>query len=463
MRRFRKTVGSMVIVMLVLMANQPTAFGAQDGRHGGEAGARQAILTPEQISALDMKLAHALKLYYDGKYDEALPMFTQIAQQLETVDLAVFEGKCAARAGDIERSIRIFQQLLSEDPNRHRARLELADTLYQADRFAEARGELKKIESASPPKSMINEVNTRLERIEQQRQVFRWTLFFTQGLQYDDNVSAGPDQALIETSLGVLSLDENQRETDSANWLSSLNAYMRYDMAERGGAFWDGGLDFFFSKSFEDSDFDYLSVDVSTGPGWMWGKSMTRLLAGYTDTTYGQDHLSGIVYVKPDVEFFFTDTFSVEASYTVSDHDYSQSEYRDYDATSHQASLGHNLYLDNARHIISAFLSLESRDADTDRTSFDAIAFTVSYFTRFRSNTELLIEYEWRAREYDDPPEFYTVDREDTRNTFNVIISQKLNDLFFVSVEFLYIDNNSNADLFDYEKTSFGVKLGIVY
>lgn len=453
----------MLAVMLVLLTHQPASFCAQDGRQGGEAGARQTNLTPEQIRALDMKLAHALKLYYDGNYNEALPLFTQIAQQLETVDLTVFEGKCAARAGDIERSIRIFQQLLSKDPNRHRARLGLADTLYQADRFAEARGELKKIKDASPPKSMINEVNTRLERIDQQRQVFRWTVFFTQGLQYDDNVSAGPSQALIETSRGVLNLDENQQETDSTNWLSSFNASMRYDMAERGGAFWDGGLDFFFSKSFEDSDFDYLAVDVSTGPGWMWKKSMVRLLAGYTDTTYGQDHLSGVVYVKPDMEIFFTDNFSVEASYRISEHDYTESEYRDYDATSHQASFGQNLYLDNARHVISTFLSLESRDADADRTSFDAVAVTVSYFTRFRSNTELLLEYEWRDREYDDPPEFYMADREDTRNMFNAIISQKLNDFFFVSLEFQYIDNNSNADLFDYEKTSFGLKLGIVY
>jgi len=46
-------------------------------------------MTPEKINAIDKKLAEALILYYDRKFGLALPIFKEIADQVETMDIEV--------------------------------------------------------------------------------------------------------------------------------------------------------------------------------------------------------------------------------------------------------------------------------------------------------------------------------------------------------------------------------------
>ncbi|MBW2370787.1 MAG: tetratricopeptide repeat protein, partial [Deltaproteobacteria bacterium] len=174
MNTFHKLVGALLLGTLAALTNQTTALCDENsgvGRHGGDTVTFQENALPQEIKTLDMKLATALKLYYDGKYAEALPIFSSISQKLQTTELAVLEGKCAARAGEFDKSIETFQQLLSRNPNLHRVRMELADALYMSKQYAAARKELEKIETAALSKSMISKTNSRLERIERQRQV----------------------------------------------------------------------------------------------------------------------------------------------------------------------------------------------------------------------------------------------------------------------------------------------------
>lgn len=462
---FYKVFGAIFFFNLVMSVNLPTAICDQQfqtGQPHQEKSNGNRNLSAEKLKALDSGLAKALELYYNKDYEKALPIFQDIARQQETSDLIFLMGKCEARTGEYESSIEKFQQLLSEDPNLYRVRLDLADSFIMAGRYDEAREELKKVETVSAPQSILDEVDKRYAHIARIKK-FSWRLSLFLGGEYDDNINSGPDRTEIYTNGDRMRLSKEQKEIDSYNFISGLRYYTRYDIGKPKGFFWNGEIDAYNSISEEDSDFNYLSVDLSTGPWWLYPGGIVRLPVGYTDEGYGDNHLLRAFYFHPDIEHFFNKIFSIQGAYTFRFEDYTHSEYRAYDNTTNRVSIGPNFYLDNMRHILSGSLSLEYRDADADRTTFDAVLITLSYFTKFPTNTEVLLKYRWRERNYDGHSGFSEKDRTDRRNTFYATIAQEFLDRFFLSFDFTYMDNYSNDKLYDFDKTVYALKVGSVF
>ena len=108
-------------------------------------------MSPEGVEDLDKKLAEALTLFYDREYARALPIFTEIAGTVETMDVMFWYGSCAAKVGEVDVAINKFMQMLDIDPNLYRVRLELATVYFGLGRYADARHELNSVLEAKPP------------------------------------------------------------------------------------------------------------------------------------------------------------------------------------------------------------------------------------------------------------------------------------------------------------------------
>ncbi|MFH0728428.1 MAG: surface lipoprotein assembly modifier [Pseudomonadota bacterium] len=462
MRTFNKVSSTIFLFTLTILLKPPTAVCDQKlqiGHPPQDEVNIQKDLSTEEIKALDTDLANALKLYYNEDYTNALPVFQNISSRFQTLDLILLMGKCEAKTGAYDPSIVTFQQLLSENPTLHRVRLDLADSLILSGRYDEAKEELEKIRTASVSRPILDEVDKRFAHIARIKK-FHWGVNLFLGGEYDDNINAGPDRNEIDTIDGKLGLSDEQKKTDSYNFITELRYCARYDLGKPRGFVWSGEADFYYSKSEEDSDFDFLSLNLSTGPWWVYVSGLFKVPVGYTDTRYGEEHLSGTFYFRPDIEHFFTRNFSLQSSYMFAIENYTQSAYREYDNTLNRVSIGPNIYLDNMRHILSGSLSLEHQNADADRTSFDAVSIAFSYFTKLPANTELLLTYIWRERQYDGHSQYYEDDRVDRRNTFIAAISHEFPAHFTLSFEFKYIDNTSNDELLDFNKTVYSLKVG---
>jgi tetratricopeptide (TPR) repeat protein len=448
-RTFYKVLGVLIICTWVIIGHLPNATHADQS-------------SKENVQGLDSNLARALKHYYDKDYEKALPLFQEIANHIETRDLMFLIGRCEVKTGKYDAAIEKFQQILSQNPELYKVRLELADTFFMAGRYKEAGTELKKIQAASAPESILNEVDKRYVRIGGIKK-FNWRLSLYLGGEYDDNINSGPDRTEINTPGGSVGLSRGQQETSSYNFITGLNYYGLYDVGEPSGFFWNGALDAYYSVSEEDSDFNYLSVNVSTGPLWQSAWGIVKMPVGYMDTSYGEEHLTRAFYFEPNIEHFFNEHVSIQGTYELTIEDYTDSEYRDYDNTMNRVTIGPNIYLNDMRQIISCGVSLAHRDADADRTTFDAVSFILSYYTKFSTNTEVLLKYKWRERQYDGPSSNTVDDREDDRHTFNATVGQEFFDRYFMSLGFTYMDNDSNDELFDFDKTVYTLKVGRVF
>ena len=76
---------------------------------------------------------------------------------------------------------------------------------------------------------------------------------------------------------------------------------------------------------------------------------------------------------------------------------------------------------------------------------------------------EFYARYKYSDREYDAPPPLWVDDREDEKHNVYAALSQNLWKHYFVSVYFNWMENDSNSDLYDYDKTIYGFSAGFKF
>ena len=148
-------------------------------------------MPPAKVKALDDKLAEALTLYYDGKFAQALPMFKSISADVETMDIMWWLGTSAMQTGDMKLAIDKFKKMLVVDPGLHRVRLELAGLYFRMNQYKEARQELDIVKKANPPKDVQTNIDRLLAAIDESTRKVIFNVRFSQGVQWDSNVSSG--------------------------------------------------------------------------------------------------------------------------------------------------------------------------------------------------------------------------------------------------------------------------------
>jgi len=419
-------------------------------------------LSEMERNNLDQDLAIALDLYYQENFKAALPIFQRIAARVETMDLMFWIGTSAAKLGQYDLARTQFERMLALDPALYRVRLEYADVLYRTGSLRSAREELELVKRSSPPPQVARNIDRRLARINTpSTSRTRWAFNLSSGLQYDDNVTSGPNSDAIAIATGTLNLGTNQREKDGTLWLLQLRGNVLHDIGEPGEVILAGKMDIYSSQNSDYQDVNYLTADISSGPIWASGQYVFKAPVGFKHTQYGNQSLSDTLYLAPSVTYNVDEMMSWEATYKYANESYSQRIYAGNDNQIHSLAIGPNFYLSDRRHTVSAFLTYEERDADAITFSHQSFAFDVSYFTRINQDTDLFANYRYLQRNYDAPAPLFTSDREDDRHSLSAVVVYRFRENYFVSVGYTYIKNNSNAALYEFDKNMLTFEIGM--
>lgn len=428
-------------------------------------------LSENEIEALDLELTKALNFYYNEQFSLALPIFRKISDKYETPDLMYWIGRSASKTLDYKLAEEKLKKLLDMKPNLHQARLELALVYLNSGKYDAAKQELELVRASNPPANILSSIDHYMELIDKKTKKFTWTLRFTQSYQYDDNITSGPSKSLIEDSIFPIPLTDKQRKLSSNNWLTDLNAEALYDFGDSGNFLWNGGINIYYSHSFRDSEFHYLDTGIFTGPLWTGSHDFFKMPGGISHKQYSGDSLSNTFHIDPSLEHFFTESFSLKVDYIYAIEDYTNKKYSDagYDNSNHLISFGPNFFLADRQHIISGLFSYEDHKADTEVQSYSAKHYSMSYFTKFKmpyftkfkTKTELLLSYGFVDKKYDSTLVLYTKARHDKKSTIIIAIGQNITERFFATLEFTYLDNSSNQDLYDFDKMTFTLSGGL--
>jgi tetratricopeptide (TPR) repeat protein len=418
---------------------------------------------PGRLDELDGKLAEALTLYYDGKYGQALPIFTEIASQVETTDIMWWIGTSAMNTGNLELASRKFQQMLSADPKLHRVRLELATVYFQLGKYQEAGQELETVKASSPPEAVKANIEKLLVAIREATRKFMWNIRFSQGVQYDSNINAGPDIKLLEVSGGTLALADESTKTGGYASITNFGGNVLYRIDSRRGIMWNTALDFYQTAYFDHSKFNYRLIDISTGPWFSGRQDILKVPVGVSFQELGSDRLSNIFHIDPSYEHYFSPYFSLRGAFRYSSERFYQDDNDPLNNTSKRYEITPSFYLGNRQHIISLTVGYETSEADQRRFSYDGPYYAVSYFTRFSTQTEFFLRYQWSQRDFKEKPLLYEDYRVDRRQMITAVVSQGFYKHYFASFAFNYINNHSNAELYNFDKETYTLSLGFYF
>jgi tetratricopeptide (TPR) repeat protein len=417
-------------------------------------------LPPEKIASLDGKLAEALTLYYDGKFAQALPIFNLIAADVETMDIMWWLGTSAMNVGETRLAVEKFQRMLAIDPKLHRVRLELAAAYFQLKQYDDARRELQIVREARPPEAVLKNIDRLLAAIDESTRTLYWNVRFSQGIQWDSNASSGPDQQVLNVTGGTLTLNNDAKQISDWASVTQLSGNVLYDFGQKQGFMWNTTADIFNQFYFDHGKFNYTLADVSTGLWWVGPNDVVKLPLGVAKQEFGSDPLSTVYHFKPSWEHYFTPYFSLKGLYGYSKERFMETVNQVQDNVTRRYELTPSFYLLNRRHIISLSLGREDASADARRFSYTAPYAALSYYTRFATDTELFLRYQYSNRDYKGAPLLYTEERVDRRHGFTAVVSQTLRKNVFASLAFNYIDNRSNLELFSFRKQTYTLSMG---
>jgi tetratricopeptide (TPR) repeat protein len=426
--------------------------------------AKPLTMKPQEMEAIESKLTEALILYYDGKFGQALPIFNAISTEVETLDIMWWIGTSAMKTGKMQLAVKKFQKMLALDPKLYRVRLELAAAYFSLGKYEEAKKELDIVKASNPPEEVLKNIEKLLAAIEESTRKIVTSFRFSQGLQWDTNISSGPDKRELNVTGGMLTLGADSGKLRDWASITNVSGSVLYDMGERQGLMWNTSAELYNSSYFNYGKFNYMLLDVTTGPWWVERQDIVKVPLGVSNQEYGSDRLSWIFHISPNYEHYFNPNFSLRALYSVSrENFFDASKNNGLDNTTRRYELSPNIFLNNRRHILSIAVGHEDCDAEVRSNSYSARYLALSFYTKFPTKTDLFFKYQAAEKSYKLPPPLYTDDRTDRRHTYTAVLSQEIHRNFNASFTFNYIDNNSTTELYDFTKETYTLSIGFYF
>jgi tetratricopeptide (TPR) repeat protein len=433
-------------------------------------------LAPREVEELDRKLADALTLFYDREYARALPIFREISDRVETMDVMFWTASCAAGAGEAEASLEKFRQMLQIDPNLHRVRLELATTYFGLGRYDDARQELNKVLEAKPPEPVKNNIQRLLAAIDEKTKRLYTSVRGSLGIQMDSNVSAGPDKDFIIIPEGggtIGPLTNTQKKLRDTVAVANLFGTALYDFGDKGSWMWNNTGSFYQTHNLEYHEFDFTQLRATTGLWWVGQQSVLKLPVGYAYNIYGHDYLYDSRDFSPSYEYFFTPKFSLQGLFSYVRDSYGYSAVAADDKTGQDGinrilELNPNFYFNNRKDILSFYVGREDANTKDIVYAYAAWNWAVSYFksfTLFDWDMEFYSRYKYTLRQYEEPSLLWPAehDRKDKRQNLYLVLSRNFSKHLFASFSYNLINNESNTELYDFKKYVYAFNVGFKF
>ena len=423
--------------------------------------AKLAAMPPDRLAELDRRLASALTLYYDRKYDQALPLFQSIAREVETTDLMFWQGNCAMQLGKTDLAVKSYQKALAINPELHRVRLELSAALMAQRRYDEAKKEADRVLRIGPPDTVRDNIEKMLAEMEKRDRKTYYNLRLWMGYLWDDNVSFGPADRDYSVPGGVLRPGSDAARQSGQGLLASLSASMLYDLGAPRDLMWNTELSAYDKNYFEKSQFNYMVFDLKTGPWWMTEDMVARLPVGYTWRGYGNDRLSQTLHVDPNLFYRLNKFFSLQGFYSYSRENFFADQRSGLDNHNHRGDATAQIYLGGGDHIISFMLGYEDHRAEDGRFTYDGPYAAVGYRARLPWGSEVYLRYHYNLRSYQDSELFYGFPRSDRRYSYTAVVSHNFTDNFYASFNFNYVDIRSNIEIQTTDRSTYSLGLGV--
>lgn len=369
----------------------------------------------------------------------------------------------ALDSGNVEKSISIFDRILSIDPKFAGARMDLARAYFSLGSYNLARQELEIIQKENPPELVKQAINNYLTAIDERTKpkVNTLTAYSELTYGYDTNVNAATSQSSIAIpaldNLEV-TLDSSNLETHSPYLTASTGAEMIHYV--KPGIRLLAGVDLKKKKAFDSSPYSSASIDGHFGIRLGEEKDVVTLTA-----QQGRFYLGGIANrdsTSLTGQWMHAINPQNQAILFVS-HNWIRYVEESAKVENMNMFVGGGGWLHafdrDAKFVLSPTLmigrELDQENRSNGNKSFFGPRFAGQYV--LKDNLSLFSSIGFQYGEYKTENSAFLVKRHDHLYDAAAGVQWQLNHAWSVRPQVNYSKNNSNIDIYKYERTDVSV------
>ncbi len=363
-------------------------------------------------------------------------------------------GTSAKQSGDLKNAIKYFELLLSKDKGANRVRLDLAMIYYKTKNLEKAKELLLIVKSSNPPKKVGDNIDNFLATIKKGVPK-NYTLSASIGYLYDSNVNAGPDTNTVLMYNLPFTLNADAKETSDKAIKYSFGFNHMYPI---------NGVAIQSSASFSSTDYtkldnlDSQSLSLSSGPSWNHNQKTTfsvPLIVSISKIGHASDYYSVSKGISPQVSYKYLPNLSLSASLSLNWKSYYDKPEKKSDSITFSPS---SKYFLNQSSWMSFGGYVGEEDSKTKTSSNNSHGLNLGYFKAFSQKMNIFLSTSVNNTDYDGTEVAYSKSREDASKSVSGNFSYFLDGIKSnLSFNASYTKNNSNIEMYDYDRKQIGI------
>ena len=410
-------------------------------------------IAPVFAQSTEQNLLQTANIQYQHANPRAcVQTLNSLSQLIGDISYDRLLGLCAQAAGFNNQALLAYNRIISQQEQNAEMRLERARVLYNLNLFTEARSEFNWLLAKNPPPSAkaviqnyLASINNKISKVKPYSR-----LKISTSLGYDDNVNSATE---LDDFLGF-TLNENSRASSSNYAGINLQASHQFKVSPNLGLKVSTSLG---RKHYPDAEFvDQELITVGVGLSKVFTSSSVNLdLLAYRQAVDSEFNSRG-AFLRTSYRKKYSPSLANTTHVTAGALRYSDSlAVKDIN----QYTIGTGFTLIPTRLPQDSFtldLSLGHDYPLFTDSNYEASFASVKLFHRhnFKSNLRSRSVLEYKKYSYDNP--FFSLsisdDRDDDATSASFALDWDINKQFKLSPSFAYRDNNSNVDLFSYNR-----------
>jgi hypothetical protein len=385
-----------------------------------------------------------------GNYKAARVVLNQLLRTSpRAVEPGFYMGVLERREGNFPKAVEYFRTILIDHPGLHRVRLELATTLFALQEDKSAEFHFQHLLAADVPEQVRQEIERFLAAIRSRK---RYDLNVQFAIAPDTNINAASGVREV-TLFGLPFRTEDTEEESGVGITAGLGGEYRYWINERWRVRNQAAL---FRRDYKGDQFDDMTVRAGVGPQLLTSEWDISLLGVATRRWYGNEKYNYGNGLRLETDYTGFERWRIDTALDYLDMTYDDFDFRD---SSIAAVTVIPTYYNSITSSVSPILGLSSEDAESSVFSNVGYRIALGVFQEFPYGISLYVQPEYFYFQYEEEDEAFGSTRHDKTRRLTLSVYRRNWILFGVSpvLAYIYTSNNSNQELYSYERHQFQI------
>lgn len=409
------------------------------------------LLAPASLSAQDA-FNEGKQLFAAGSYVQAVEHLQRAFQDNPgNLDASYYLGRAAYESGDYETAVMAFERVLIADPDATRVKLELARAYLQLGAPDIAREYFKNVQATNPPLAVWQHAQQFIDSIDAAKRKHRFTGFLSLGAFYDDNVGNVPAGATVD--IGGLPVQLDQKPRGDVGLQALLNLNHVYRIADTPYA-WKNTLTTSHNVYDDETANDLSYLGLHSGVIRHAGNTIWELqgMVGHVDLQ--SDRYLGLLGLGLNHTHLVSRYLEMNLGLSFQDKTYYQN--RDRDAQTWTMNI--NPVFSYGKNRLSLNFTGEQEDAAADHFDYWRTTIAARYDRELAMDFAAFAGFRMQRTDYDGREPLFDSARRDRQTVWEIGLSKTLwrstdqKQLLAMQIHYSCTDNDSNLELYDYDK-----------